>query len=123
MLTLFLAPGADPAGHGQLTPEQPEGTTAASWVHDPPQPVPSAEPNAFAYPQANPRLQDWSERDDVLVFDADPVTAPTDSDFPEFVLHPGTDENPWLAVHTEPTVQTVVLGGITGARLTLAALG
>jgi putative CocE/NonD family hydrolase len=29
------------------------------------------------------------------------------SDFPEFVPHPGTDENPWLAVDTKPSTQII----------------
>ncbi|MFI1687245.1 CocE/NonD family hydrolase C-terminal non-catalytic domain-containing protein [Streptomyces sp. NPDC020794] len=41
------------------------------------------------------------------------------SDFPEFVLHPGTDENPWLATHGERTTQRIRLGGADGARLVL----
>src|SRR5439155_6904668 len=140
--------------------------------------------------RTNPRLHDWSKRGDVLVFDAEPTTAPLDlagpislrlaltttgpstdlfaklldvrpdgeaelvahgrahidtsarsltlslghagyrlrtghrlrlhlhsSDFPEFVLHPGTDENPWLATCGERTTQRIHLGGIDGARL------
>lgn len=43
------------------------------------------------------------------------------SDFPEFVLHPGTDENPWLATQGELTTQRIRLGGTDGARLTLTA--
>jgi uncharacterized protein len=31
----------------------------------------------------------------------------TSSDFPEFVPHPGTAENPWLAVDTAPSTQTL----------------
>ena len=30
------------------------------------------------------------------------------SDFPEFVPHPGTDENPWLAVTTKSSIQTLL---------------
>ncbi|MCX5095881.1 CocE/NonD family hydrolase [Streptomyces sp. NBC_00365] len=175
---------------GLLSPAAPEGVSAASWTHDPSDPVPSATPNAFAYLRTNPRLHEWSKRGDVLVFDAEPVAAPLDlagpvsldialtttgpstdlfaklldvhldgdaelvahgrvhidspvrrltlglghagyrlraghrlrlhlhsSDFPEFVLHPGTDENPWLA--TRGTTQSIRLGGADGARLAL----
>lgn len=31
----------------------------------------------------------------------------TSSDFPEFVPHPGTDQNPWQAVATKPSTQTL----------------
>jgi 2,5-diketo-D-gluconate reductase A len=41
------------------------------------------------------------------------------SDFPEFVLRPGTDENPWLATRGERTTQRIRLGGADGARLVL----
>jgi hypothetical protein len=41
------------------------------------------------------------------------------SDFPEFVLHPGTDENPWLATRGERTTQRIRLGAADGARLAL----
>ncbi|MEU9457183.1 CocE/NonD family hydrolase C-terminal non-catalytic domain-containing protein [Streptomyces sp. NPDC048277] len=44
------------------------------------------------------------------------------SDFPEFVLHPGTDDNPWLATRGERTDQRIRLGGVDGARLTLTAV-
>ncbi|MFG2971104.1 CocE/NonD family hydrolase [Streptomyces sp. NPDC048288] len=44
------------------------------------------------------------------------------SDFPEFVLHPGTDDNPWLATRGERTAQRIRLGGVDGARLTLTTV-
>ncbi|MGW2611833.1 CocE/NonD family hydrolase [Streptomyces mirabilis] len=44
------------------------------------------------------------------------------SDFPEFVLHPGTAENPWLAVTGERTVQRIGLGGTDGARLIVTTM-
>ncbi|MEU6556971.1 CocE/NonD family hydrolase [Streptomyces sp. NPDC046915] len=197
-LTLHLAAGTEaPDGNtpGLLSPAPPEGTGTASWIHDPGDPVPSAAPNAFAYLHTNPRLHDWSKRDDVLVFDAEPTEAPLDlagpvslqltlsttgpstdlfaklldvhpdgeaelvahgrvhidtpgrrltlslghvgyrlrpghrlrlhlhsSDFPEFVLHPGTDENPWLAIGGARTTQRIPLGGAEGALLTLTAM-
>ncbi|MER5184901.1 CocE/NonD family hydrolase, partial [Streptomyces sp. NPDC002896] len=176
---------------GELAEKEPV-TGTASWVHEPADPVPSASPNSFAYLQTNPRLQDWSTRPDVAVFDAartpdaldltGPVTlslhlsttGPSSdlfaklldvhpdgeaeliahgrahvpgpahrvdlslghagyrlrpghrlrlhlhsSDHPEFVLHPGTDDNPWLATDTVKTRQEIRLGGGDGARLRL----
>ncbi len=41
------------------------------------------------------------------------------SDFPEFVPHPGTGANRWLATETRPNEQTVLLGGDEPARLTI----
>jgi uncharacterized protein len=41
------------------------------------------------------------------------------SDYPSFLPHPGTDENPWLAVSGKPTTQTVVTGV---SRLALTVL-
>ncbi|MFI1032824.1 CocE/NonD family hydrolase [Streptomyces sp. NPDC020951] len=195
VVNLHLAPDAGRADGdhpGLLSPTPPESLSAASWTHDPSDPVPSAAPNAFAYLQTNPRLHEWSKRGDVLVFDAEPTPAPLDlagpisldialtttgpstdlfaklldvhpdgdaelvahgrvhidnpvmrltlslghagyrlrtghrlrlhlhsSDFPEFVLHPGTDENPWLATHGERTIQRIRLGGADGAQLVL----
>ncbi|WP_326731764.1 CocE/NonD family hydrolase [Streptomyces phaeochromogenes] len=197
-LSLYLAAGTqapDGATSGLLSPAAPADTGAATWIHDPEDPVPSAAPNAFAYLQTNPRLHDWSKRDDVLVFDAEPALTPLDlagpvslditltttgpstdlfaklldvhpdgeaelvahgrvhidnparrltlslghagyrlrtghqlrlhlhsSDFPEFVIHPGTDENPWLAIGGARTAQQIRLGGTEGARLTLTTL-
>ncbi|MFE1987867.1 CocE/NonD family hydrolase [Streptomyces mirabilis] len=195
-LTLYLSPAAGtvPDGDtpGLLGPTPSEDPGAASWTHDPENPVPSAAPNAFAYLQTNPRLHDWSKRADILVFDAEPTAAALDlagpvtldtaltttgpstdlfaklldvhpggeaelvahgrvhidtqdrtltlslghvgyrlrpghrlrlhlysSDFPEFVLHPGTDDNPWLATRAERTTQQIQLGGNDGARLNL----
>ncbi|UUU36627.1 CocE/NonD family hydrolase [Streptomyces sp. CA-210063] len=198
VMTLHLAPDtgtADGDTPGRLSVTPPASQSTASWTHNPADPVPSAAPNAFAYLQTNPRLHDWSKRGDVLVFDAEPTTAPLDlagpvslrlaltttgpstdlfakllevhsdgeaelvahgrahidnsarsltlslghagyrlrtghrlrlhlhsSDFPEFVLHPGTDENPWLATCGERTTQRIRLGGIDGARLTLTVV-
>ncbi|MFI8890467.1 CocE/NonD family hydrolase [Streptomyces paradoxus] len=195
VMTLHLAPDAgapDGGTPGCLGTTPPGDQSTAHWTHDPADPVPSAAPNAFAYLQTNPRLQDWSKRGDVLVFDADQTDVPLDltgpvslvlaldttgpstdlfvklldvhpdgeaeliahgrvhiddparsltlslghagyrlrpghrlrlhlhsSDFPEFVLHPGTDENPWLATSGERTTQRIRLGGADGARLTL----
>jgi uncharacterized protein len=44
------------------------------------------------------------------------------SDFPEFVPHPGTGENRWLARETSTNEQTVRLGGDDPARLTVTVL-
>ena len=44
------------------------------------------------------------------------------SDFPEFVPHPGTGENRWLAAETRTNEQTVRLGGDEPARLTITVL-
>jgi uncharacterized protein len=44
------------------------------------------------------------------------------SDFPEFVPHPGTGENRWLASETCTNEQTVRLGGDEPARLTVTVL-
>jgi putative CocE/NonD family hydrolase len=40
------------------------------------------------------------------------------SSFPRYVLHPGTDQNPWSAIDVRSTEQTMVLGGPDSARLT-----
>lgn len=62
-----------PVAEGALSAE-PGPSGAASWIHDPADPVPTPVPNAFAYlEKAGPRLQAWSERPDVVVFDGDPV--------------------------------------------------
>jgi predicted acyl esterase len=44
------------------------------------------------------------------------------SDFPEFVPHPGTGENRWLARETRTNEQTVRLGGDEPARLTITVV-
>jgi putative CocE/NonD family hydrolase len=44
------------------------------------------------------------------------------SDFPEFVPHPGTGANRWLATETRANHQTIRLGGNEPARLTLTVL-
>ena len=44
------------------------------------------------------------------------------SDFPEFVPHPGTGENRWLATETRANEQTIRLGGEEPARLTVTVL-
>ena len=44
------------------------------------------------------------------------------SDFPEFVPHPGTDENPWLAVTTKSTIQTLLSAPGTLPHLELSVL-
>jgi len=49
-----------------------------TWVHDPTDLVPSPAKNAFAFLGEQPDERDWAARKDVLVFDADPVTDPTD---------------------------------------------
>ncbi|MEV6701600.1 CocE/NonD family hydrolase [Streptomyces sp. NPDC051453] len=194
-LTLHLTPAGEPptgTTPGALTPTKPTTSSTGTWTHDPDSPIPSPTDNAFAYLRTNPRLHDWSKREDVLVFDAEPTTQTLDltgpvsltltlsttgpsthlftklldvhpsgeaelvahgrvhtespesrltvslgqvgyrlrpghrlrlhlhsSDFPEFVLHPGTADNPWLAVRTERTVQSIRLGGEAGAHLTL----
>jgi putative CocE/NonD family hydrolase len=46
----------------------------------------------------------------------------TGSDFPEFVPHPGTGANRWLAAQTRTNDQTVRLGGDEPARLTITVL-
>ena len=45
------------------------------------------------------------------------------SDFPEYMRHPGTDENPWLAVDTRPSTQRLVSRPGLRARLSLTVLG
>ncbi|MHB1433193.1 MAG: CocE/NonD family hydrolase [Streptosporangiaceae bacterium] len=45
------------------------------------------------------------------------------SDFPEYMRHPGTDENPWLAVDTRPSTQRLVSRPNLRARLGLTVLG
>ncbi|MDQ0936854.1 putative CocE/NonD family hydrolase [Streptomyces turgidiscabies] len=44
------------------------------------------------------------------------------SDFPHHVVHPGTDDNPWLATRKSRSTQSLDLGGISGARLVLPTI-
>ncbi|WP_162870105.1 CocE/NonD family hydrolase [Kitasatospora cineracea] len=44
------------------------------------------------------------------------------SDFPHFGIHPGTDDNPWTATEKQPTTQSLTVGGLHGASLTLPAI-
>jgi putative CocE/NonD family hydrolase len=41
------------------------------------------------------------------------------SDYPYFLVHPGTDDNPWLAPTLRTVEHRITLGGEHGARLTL----
>jgi predicted acyl esterase len=43
--------------------------------------------------------------------------------FPWFLVHPGTDENPWFAERTAITISTLRVGGSSPASLTLPVLG
>jgi putative CocE/NonD family hydrolase len=48
------------------------------------------------------------------------------SDFPLYVAHPGTDENPWFAEVTRTTTQTLIVGGDEDAshiRVTIVDVG
>lgn len=47
----------------------------------------------------------------------------TSSDFPEFVRHPGTGENPWLATTTTPSTQCLRTGPCSPSSLRLTVLG
>lgn len=42
--------------------------------------------------------------------------------FPFFLVHPGTDENPWFTATRREAVQHVTVGGSDGARLTLPVI-
>lgn len=44
------------------------------------------------------------------------------SEFPRYVLHPGTDDDPWTATVTRSTDQQLFLGGAEPARLRCFAL-
>ncbi len=44
------------------------------------------------------------------------------SDFPVFLPHPGTAENPWDATATQTTLQTLATGGDTPSYLSLTTL-
>jgi predicted acyl esterase len=44
------------------------------------------------------------------------------SDYPNFVPHPGTDENPWLAVTGKRTAQSLSTGQDHASYLTLTVL-
>lgn len=44
------------------------------------------------------------------------------SDYPEFIPQPGTGEDPWAAVRTEPNRQSLVIGGATGLTLNITSL-
>jgi hypothetical protein len=45
------------------------------------------------------------------------------SDFPRYMLHPGSDEDPWAASGGEPVEQQVSVGGSTDSRLKIHVLG
>jgi predicted acyl esterase len=45
------------------------------------------------------------------------------SDFPEYMRHPGTDENPWLATETKPSTQHLITQAGAPASLRLTVLG
>ncbi|MFI6369773.1 CocE/NonD family hydrolase [Streptomyces sp. NPDC050546] len=45
------------------------------------------------------------------------------SDYPTYVPHPGTEENPWLAASGKPTTQTLTVGGDQPSRLSLTVVG
>jgi uncharacterized protein len=47
----------------------------------------------------------------------------TSSDFPEYMRHPGTDENPWLATETKPSTQRLTTRPDAPASLRLTVLG
>jgi predicted acyl esterase len=44
------------------------------------------------------------------------------SDFPEYMPHPGTDENPWLATQTKPSTQRLMSRSDAPASLRLTVL-
>ena len=44
------------------------------------------------------------------------------SDFPEYMPHPGTDENPWLATQTKPSTQRLMSRSDAAASLRLTVL-
>jgi hypothetical protein len=44
------------------------------------------------------------------------------SDFPRYLLDPGTDEDPWTAVRTAPAERSVRVGGSGGAIVRLTVL-
>ncbi|MGI5460143.1 CocE/NonD family hydrolase [Streptomyces sp. CA-249302] len=44
------------------------------------------------------------------------------SDFPTYLPHPGTEENPWLAATGKPTTQTLTTGGERPSSLSLTVL-
>ncbi|MFJ8027669.1 CocE/NonD family hydrolase [Streptomyces sp. NPDC096311] len=44
------------------------------------------------------------------------------SDFPTYLPHPGTQENPWLAVDGKTTVQTLLTGGEHASHLSLTVV-
>ena len=44
------------------------------------------------------------------------------SDFPLYLPHPGTDENPWYATKGERNQQTLATGGSTPSCLSLTVL-
>ena len=44
------------------------------------------------------------------------------SDFPVFLLHPGTDENPWDATETRTNQQTLATGGDAASFVSLTVL-
>lgn len=44
------------------------------------------------------------------------------SDFPHYLWHPGTDENPWLATESRSSTQTLITGGEQASHLSLTTL-
>ena len=44
------------------------------------------------------------------------------SDFPEYMRHPGTDENPWLALRTKPSTQRLLTSPAVPSALRLTVL-
>ena len=44
------------------------------------------------------------------------------SDFPRFAVHPGTDDDPMLAVRSSPSDQGVLIGGAHGSSVTVTVL-
>ncbi|MFC4508087.1 MULTISPECIES: CocE/NonD family hydrolase [Streptomyces] len=45
------------------------------------------------------------------------------SDFPHYLWHPGTEENPWLAARGRPSTQTLFLGGGLPGQVWITVLG
>ncbi|MFF5359673.1 CocE/NonD family hydrolase [Streptomyces scabiei] len=45
------------------------------------------------------------------------------SDFPYYLWHPGTEENPWLAARGETSTQTISVGGGLAGQVRLTVLG
>lgn len=84
------------------------------WIHDPSDLVPSVPPDPFSALALAADESALHARPDVVAL--------ASSDYPNFVPHPGTDENPWLAVSGKRTTQSLSTGRDHASYVTLTVL-